>query len=197
MSLFKYFFCLLYFGLIWTDIFQSEHKIQLVSLRGGYIEVKGSTNINTFSCGINNYLGNDTLKFTNTGTSIKGSGLLKCDVIAFNCKMKPMTADLLKTLNESKYPHFYIKIYKLSKMPNFRNNEVIPGSAQITLSGVSVNYDMNFRFSINPNGTIMISGKKQINFSDFRMIPPSKVGGMIKTNQQLDVEFKILFIKSN
>ena len=82
-------------------------------------------------------------------------------------------------------------------MPNFRNNEVIPGSAQITLSGVSVNYDMNFRFSINPNGTIMISGKKQVNFSDFRMIPPSKVGGMIKTNQQLDVEFKILFIKSN
>ena len=124
-------------------------------------------------------------------------GDLVVDVNGFDCKMKAMTADLLKTLKESRYPHFYIRIRQLDRMPSFQRSESIAGNALITLAGATAGYDMNFNFTKNPNGTFILSGKRKVKFSDFKIIPPSKVGGMIKTNQELEVQFKVLFFKLN
>jgi hypothetical protein len=38
---------------------------------------------------------------------------------------------------------------------------------------------------------INLVGTRKVNFSDFNLVPPRKIGGMIQTNNELDVEFNL------
>ncbi len=157
---------------------------------GCSLKVDGSTNINTFSCQISDYGKPDTIIATSTAAQqVQLNGNIKLDIQHFDCGNPIMTADLRKTLKSEKFPQLMIYFANLTKYPESKQN--IKGTVVIVLAGVSKRFDVDYKVSSADNNFINFTGYRKINFSDFNLTPPRKLGGMIKTNNELSVVFNL------
>ena len=162
---------------------------------GCTLSVSGSTNINSFVCEVTQSAAADTINhysFDHVKKYIPLSGMLYIDVTGFNCHNPMMTSDLRKTLKYKEYPKLIINFISLQKLPDLKNNkEQITGLVDIELSGVKKRFNIEYEFQFSKANEIQVIGMKQILFSDFNLTPPRKLGGMIKTNNELNITFNI------
>lgn len=158
------------------------------------LKVNGSTNINKFSCIIPEYTQPDTLVFykRNKNELMKITGSMALEVQKFDCKNTMMTSDLRKTLKAKVYPKIIIRFLNLSGYPDPSMKErAISGAVTIELAGIVKRFEVDYKYSMKEDGLLQLIGTKQVNFSDFNIEPPRKLGGMIKTNNELNVEFML------
>ena len=169
----------------------SNSKIKWLILKGGTLRVNGSTNINTFSCIVSDYTPIDTLYCTiNKDASVLMNGKISLDIFGFDCHNPMMTLDLRKTLKAKDFPTMKINFLSLNKFPELKPTpEIIKGWVFIELSGVTKKYEVSYKFSMDNLKVIHLIGDRSVNFSDFNITPPRKLGGIIKANDRLDVEF--------
>lgn len=168
--------------------------IRWVITKGCSLKVGGSTNVNKFNCIIADYSRPDTLTFSkgNLAGSAKMVGSIKLDVQNFDCHHPVMTRDLRKTLKSNDFPKLIIRFVSLSGYPRFNDHaNAITGVVTIELAGVTRRFDVNYRFQSHGSKSLNLIGSRQVNFSDFDIIPPRKIGGMIQTNDALKVEFNL------
>lgn len=112
------------------------------------------------------------------------------DVQSFDCHNPMMTKDLRKTLKQKEFPKIRISFINLSKYPGASGeSEQIKGAVYITLAGIKKRFDINYRVVLTGTTVLTLIGSQTINFSDFNITPPRKLGGMIKTNDMLSAEF--------
>ena len=187
---------LLAFILVTSFAFFNTIKVEKwVIVNGCTLSVGGSTNINKFVCEVVQSAAADTINHYSYDASKKYYplvGQLFIDVTGFNCHNPMMTSDLRKTLKYKEYPKLKINFISLQKLPDPRNKkEKITGLVDIELSGVKKRFEIDYEFRGTPLNEIQVVGTKQILFSDFNLIPPRKLGGMIKTNNELFITFDI------
>lgn len=162
--------------------------------KGGFLRVNGSTNVSTFSCIVPEYVDPDTITCINKDLPILMSGNISLNIFGFDCHNTLMTADLRKTLRAKEFPKMKIHFLSLNKFPELRSTEeTITGWVNIELSGVTKKFDVKFRFYTDDQKIIHLIGIRSINFSDFNLTPPRKLGGIIQTKDKLDVEFGLNF----
>ena len=168
-------------------------KIKWLILKGGTLRVNGSTNINTFSCLVADNAPIDTLTGTlNRDGTVGMNGKINLDIFGFDCHNPMMTLDLRKTLKAKEYPTMHINFLSLNKMPELKYvPEPIKGWVNIELSGVTKRYEVSYRFSMDNAKVIHLIGDRSVNFSDFNITPPRKLGGIIRANDKLEVEFSL------
>jgi hypothetical protein len=119
-------------------------------------------------------------------------------VRVFDCHNPIMTKDLRKTLKADRFPSLTIRFISLDKYPNLLEKEnLINGAVAISLAGVTKRFNLQYRCLPSGANTIKLIGSKQLNFSDFNIVPPRKLGGMIKTNDELKVEFILKMAQLN
>jgi hypothetical protein len=165
--------------------------VKWVVLKGGMLRVNGTTNVNKFSCVVKDYANPDTLVFYQNKTM---SGSVSLPVLSFDCMSGPMTDGLRKALNAKEFPRLNISFLSLSKYPSLQSTEeMISGVVNIELAGNTRKVAVNYRIFMDNQHVIHLIGKQTIRFSEFGLTPPRKLGGMIKTDDQLDVEFYINF----
>jgi len=156
------------------------------------LTVNGSTNVNKFSCVIPAYDKLDTLNVSRNGKGITLSGNIGLSVQSFDCHNTMMTRDLRKTLNEKQYPQLYIQFLSLNGVAELNaKTQFITGVVNIKIAGATKQFEINYQISTDAEKTIHLLGTKDINFSDFNLVPPRKLGGMIKTNNLLTVTFHL------
>ena len=167
--------------------------IKWVINKGSSLKVDGSTNINNFSCEIINYSQPDTITAARSNNQqINLSGNIKLDVNNFNCHNPVMTADLRKTLKVKLYPKVMIYFISMSRYPDaVTRHDVTKGSVVIVLAGVSRRFDVDYKVAAADKNSITLVGSRKVNFSDFEITPPRKLGGMIQTNNELSVVFTL------
>ena len=189
---------LLFFLLVVFSAFNIQvskpYLVKWVISNGCSLKVGGSTNINKFSCVIKNYSRPDTLTFYRKDASdqLNMYGALKLDVANFDCLNPVMTSDLRKTLKAKEYPKLVVRFLSLSKYPDDNKKEnTLKGRVSIELAGVTKQFNVDYRVVTNKNNSLNVVGTRQINFSDFNIVPPRKIGGMIQTNNELNVEFNL------
>jgi len=154
--------------------------------------VNGSTNVNKFACEIPAYDQSDTLTVSKNGRAAVLSGCVGLNIASFDCHNTMMTRDLRKTLKQKEYPRLYIQFLSLSEISDVTaKTQTITGLVNIELAGVTKRLEINYQISADPAKVIHLLGTKDINFSDFNLIPPRKLGGMIRTNDQLTVTFHL------
>lgn len=164
--------------------------------RESKLMINGKTNVNTFQCSIPNYIGTDTLILQEGGKSkkatfIKGSVSLQASL--FDCGMAVMTHDLKSTIKVKEYPHIVINFKSFERLPKYNVKEdKFKGVMTISLAGVVKQFDVNCVIEPKSNGLIYLSGGRQFLFSDFNLEPPQKMMGMIKTSEELNVNFDLV-----
>jgi len=158
------------------------------------LSVNGSTNINNFACEIPNYDRTDTLTITKRkgAKDITLTGNISLNVKTFDCHNPMMTSDLRKTLNVKQYPALNINFLSLNDFPEMTaRSQVLTGLVDIELAGTRKRFEINYQVSVDAQHTIHLLGTRDVNFSDFNLIPPKKLGGLIKTNDKLSVSFHL------
>ncbi|PRY49185.1 hypothetical protein B0I27_11270 [Arcticibacter pallidicorallinus] len=166
-----------------------------VVMNGGSLRVKGTTNINTFNCDISGYSTPDTILLYR-GQMQEGllplRGRIGLNVKLFDCHHAVMTADLRKTLKAKEFPQLKIIFISLEKFPNLSSRESkIKGTVDIELAGKVKRFLVDYTFKLDNQRNIQLLGERDVNFSDFGLTPPRKLGGMIQTDNKLSVEFKL------
>jgi len=158
------------------------------------LSVNGSTNINKFSCVIPAYNQIDTLTLrkNRNDTDVLLSGTIALSISSFDCHNSGMTKQLRKTLNEKQFPLLHIRFLSLNKIPVLTTKaEPITGFVEIEIAGISKRVEVQYQITQDDQRNIHLLGFHKINFSDFNLEPPQKLGGMIKTKDQLGVDFQL------
>jgi hypothetical protein len=160
------------------------------------LNVSGSSNVNSYNCGIQGYYRPDTIYCYNgnVNSAVQLSGCLNVDVLSFNCHNSVMTKDLRKTLKAKQYPYLSITFLTLDKLPDTQKDRVINGSIMIDLAGTRKIYRLPFVFSKQKGEGFQMIGKKTFNFSEFKLEAPVKLGGMIKVKDEFNVEFRLMIL---
>jgi hypothetical protein len=156
--------------------------------------VNGSTNVNTFACDIPSYDQTDTLSVTKNknNNSVALSGNIALKVQNFDCHNPIMTHDLRATLKEKQFPKLRITFLSLSELPELSNKQQqVTGFVNIELVGISKRVEVNYQVSVNAQKEVLMIGMRDINFSDFNLVPPRKLGGLIRTSDKLSVNFHL------
>ncbi len=173
---------------------KQEREVRWILTGYSSVKVNGSTNINKFSCSIPTYSRTDTLsiKQAEPGSRVlKMSGTMRLRIDAFDCHQAMMTADLRKTLKYKEFPELLIRFISMDSYPGYRNEGTVNGQVAIELAGKAKRFDVAYKYLPSANGNLVLTGRKQVRFSDFEIIAPRKLGGMIKTDDVLDVEFTV------
>jgi hypothetical protein len=154
--------------------------------------VNGSTNINKFACDIPEYGHTDTLTLKSHDQGITLSGDVALKVRSFDCHNTMMTKDLRKTLKEPQFPVLHIRFLSLSILPDPSvQPQSLAGMVDIELAGVTKRCEISYQLSTDDQKVIHLTGTRGVNFSDFGLRPPTKLGGMIRTKDELVVTFQL------
>ena len=163
------------------------------------LQVVGKTNVNSFTCAIDSYNGEDTLVYETSVSyenGIKVRGNLVIEVDEFDCKHRVMTRDLQKTLKSDMYPHMHIKFKSFTKgLDHATHQDQVTGIVEIELAGRVKTYEVMYQIVNIGNNQLILIGYRPVLFSDFGLKPPSKLGGIIKVVNELEVEFRMQLAK--
>jgi len=170
----------------------SETKKWMIN-ENSTLTVNGSTNINTFACDVPAYGQVDTLTIKpKADKSIILSGKIDLKIQSFDCHNSIMTHDLQNTLKAKQFPCLHISFLSLSELPELTARpKSITGLVRIELAGVLKQFEINYQVSADAQKTIHLVGTRDLNFSDFNLVPPRKLGGIIHTNDKLNVVFHL------
>ncbi len=187
---------LLYIGmiLILSGFHPPDNKASWVVVHGSSLTVNGSTNVNSYRCDIFNYNLPDTISLIygiQKGLTVIMNGKLNLEIAAFDCHNKMMTSDLRKTLKSKQFPILSVKFISINSFPDFKNPKKIIGVVEIGLAGITKRFEINYLFSGDEKMLLHLKGNQEIHFSDFKLVPPSKLGGVIKAKDELLVEFML------
>jgi hypothetical protein len=158
------------------------------------LSVNGSTNINNFACDIPSYDRIDTLDILKRKglKDITLTGNVSLNVKSFDCHNPIMTSDLRKTLNAKQYPALNISFLSLNEFPEITSKQqMLTGMVDIELAGTRKRFEVNYMVSVDAQKMIHLLGTRDVNFSDFKLVPPKKLGGLIRTNDKLSVNFHL------
>lgn len=157
------------------------------------LTIHGSTNINSFSCKMDCYVGGDTLRYVKNSRTYElqptNNGMV-IPIFNFECNTRQISNDFRKTLKAETYPQLNINFRTLQD-PSLKNNSCINGIVDITLAGVTKQYTIQFTV-INNKGVTQLTGLHPVTFSDFNLEAPEKLSGLIKVKEVLNVEFNLV-----
>lgn len=161
------------------------------------LRIQGSTNINKFCCHVNQYDRPDTLTLCRADekacpAAMPLKGELCIDIENFDCSSRPMTKEFKKILQSSRYPRLRIVFLDIEKMPAFgQTTECLKGNVAVELAGVYKKFSIDYTVSGRGEGAFDLVGERTFSFSDFCLVPPVKMGGLVRVNDQLHVVFKL------
>ncbi|MGA9211243.1 hypothetical protein [Kaistella sp.] len=142
------------------------------------LEINGWTNINTFKCS-NPKFKNSSSVYSFTGNQLPNISVAVED---FDCRNKMMTSDFRKVLQSDKYPFLNIRFLEFKKA----NSNKFEAVVEVKMMTVARKY--NIEFSLYNNSLV---GNKRLKFSEFKIIPPKKMGGMVYVKDELDLVFSL------
>lgn len=161
------------------------------------LRIVGSSNVNSFGCDINGYYQPDTILCSEENpvsklVTLKGE--LEIDILKFDCHNKMLTGDLRKTLRANEYPKFVIRFLSLERTPVINcSKDFLRGWVEIELAGITKRFEVNYSFiKTEEQSAIHLNGNRSFSFTDFKLSPPKKIGGIIKVKNKFNVDFNLL-----
>lgn len=186
---------------------RSMGKVTHPSARGKWVVeqqssliIAGRTNINHFACGVPRYTQPDTICFLPEGSRGNVPGIPLCGTVRlniddFDCHNRTMTGDFKSIVLAKRFPQLKISFVNLEQMPATGSyTQSIKGWVEIELAGTCRLFEISYQALRSDSSTMVLNGARTLAFRDFALDPPSKMGGLVKVCDTLDVHFT-LFLK--
>lgn len=158
------------------------------------VTVFGSTNVNQFRFKYTEQLEIkkpvDVLR-SNRELRLKG-GDIPLKIKAFDSGNSIMNSDFRKMMKEEENP--YIQVELAALIPEWdEHGSWTKGKAEVMVEMNQVLKKFVFDCLIEDPGSLLIQGKQKILLQDFGLEPPTRLMGMIKVNEWVDLDFKLRF----
>jgi len=134
------------------------------------------------------YSKNDAIKklcFTNS--------CLIIDIRRFDCHNKYITEDFRNALKAEETPNLKILFLTIDQFSNSCNNQVVKGIVDVELAHAVKRAEINYTIKTLPGNRIQMNGSHVFYFSDFNLKAPKKLAGLIRTKDQIKVNFQLFF----
>jgi len=151
----------------------SQQKTNFFILDQKKIIVTGFTSLGTFHCHC--VLKNKDTLFLNE----QKTHFYTVAVKAFNCGNFLLNKDFQKTLNEKNYPFVFIHLGNFKQKQNSYTYTL-----NVNLAGKQKTFP-NLVFSRNSG---QLDSNIELNFSDFNLKPPNKLGNTIKVKDKINLQ---------
>lgn len=164
--------------------------------RNSSLNIQGETNINSFQCDVTEYLKPDTLVYTKNDATKKLSFSNSClciDIKRFDCHNKYITEDFRSALKADENPSLKIVFLTVDQFSNASNDEIVKGTVDIQLAHVTKRAEIEYTIKTLPGNRIQMNGSHVFSFSDFKLKAPKKLAGLIKTRDEIKVNFQLFF----
>jgi len=161
--------------------------------RNSSLSIEGRSNVSSFRCDVTEYLQQDTILFVRTDLQqpvLTAHGGLTINVNRFDCHQKYINSDLRKTLKANECPWLKIDLLSIGNFSTGSKN--VRGAVAITLAGVTKKLDVAYVVQNANDGTVQLYGMRQVLFSDFGLVPPRKLAGLIKVEEEINVRFVLV-----
>lgn len=154
--------------------------------------IRGSSNINNFLCRTDCYQVQDTLQFVceHGGEMLFSQKALQIPLISFDCGNELITRDFRDALDANRYPLLSIRFMSLDQQIMTVRSGSVSGLVEIALAGKTRTYPVLYTISGKGN-TLTLAGARTVCFSDFNLQPPRKMMGLIRVQDEVDVEFQL------
>lgn len=158
------------------------------------LSIKGKSNVNEFSCQAEHDLQQDSLNYFYqvSGDTVTVNGvLLALEIDQFDCGKRAINRDFRSTLKFKEYP--FIEII-LNELVLADPSDIIPEEALVTIriAGVERKYTVPLQSFSSSEDHFVVGGNKILHMTDFGLTPPSPMLGLIKVDDELDIEFDLV-----
>jgi hypothetical protein len=117
---------------------------------------------------------------------------LSVEIRRFDCHHKYITSDFRKMLKADVYPCLVIRFLSLDEI---RSGMVVKGQVLVELAGKKKVMDVSYSCIQSTPDQFRLRGVRVMKFSDFALEPPRKIGGLIRINEEIKVNFNLNFRK--
>jgi hypothetical protein len=174
---------------------QQTQQVNSVILDDSKLTINGTSNVNDFECIYDEEFEEDTLSHTinidEAIAEVEGEQLVLV-VDSFDCGKRGINRDFRNTLKSDVYPTIELDLKKVIRVPG----EPISAEVDITLAGVTKSYLVEFgEVKFYEEGFVEVLGTQPVQMSDFGIEPPRALFGLIKVNDELDINFTLRIIQ--
>ncbi len=154
------------------------------------VVIAGTTNINSFDC---SYVLEDKTRPLHVvyeerdGKFFFSQAQLRLQNSSFDCGGRAINKDFLELLKTERHPQVLLELI-YAEVPD-KPSDFIRAGLRITLAGVTREFETELLCDLNPD--LCIYGNFKMNLSDFDLEPPSKALGIIKVDDQIEVQLNI------
>ncbi len=158
----------------------------------GKVQIQGRSNVGGFSLALDLDEKNDFICHNGDEEIAFFSRDLQLQLSDFQSRNQHMKDDFLELLKASKYPYIYITFIVDPLVSGDQISKSL--TAIITIAGISRMYRIDCR-NLDLNGSeLHIDGEKKLSIRDFNLVPPSKLKGMVRVDEVVDIQFSITFM---
>ncbi|QCR21480.1 hypothetical protein [Pontibacter sp. SGAir0037] len=156
-------------------------KEEALVVREKRITVQASTTLGSISCQYKAESRLDTL-LINKPLSAKEKLCLRIPVKEFGCGNLLLNKDFQRTLNTQQYPTVYVEVLELQQL-----RKGYAGTLRLQLAGKSKLLQQVHFYRAEEANKEVLRADLCLNFSDFDLHTPRKLGGMVKVEEELNV----------
>jgi len=180
-----------------TQFTTGQTLVSAELLKNSSLTISGSTNIvpfKLFQNGDKLSRGKLTVATTQSQNKITLSQNQLSVVVKNFASNNPMALrDFLKLLKSDTYPTLQVQLNYLDLQPLSEKVESYSGNAlvSITITGITRHYSIPI--SLNSSGDLYtVNGIKKLSIRDFGLTPQTKMFGMIKVSEWIDIDFHMI-----
>lgn len=163
--------------------------------------LEGTTNVNTFTCNCTCVQSFPRLQFEmevreESRNAVFDDAQLQISTKALDCGNRNMNKDLYETLKAGQYPSIGISILEANLSSGDNLAEAAEWSdltarARLTVAGVSRTALLKVKARKTGPGAYRFLSQYTIKMTDFNIEPPTAMLGLIKVNNQIEINFDL------
>jgi len=178
-----------------AQINTNSARVRWVVQKTSSLQITGKTNVGPFGCAVKSYYKTDTITYNEHSGYRKEmplTGTLQVAIKDFNCHNNGLTNDLRKTLKSVNHPYLTIALLSLERAPILDDKtDTLNGWIDVSLAGVTKR--VQIAYTLQKDKTVIrLNGAQKFCFAQFNLVPPQKLGGMIKVKNDFLVDFNLV-----
>lgn len=182
-------------------LFSQEPKVitEVYVIENSTVKLIGNSNVTGYSCNLFDLSNNDNvpIKSVRKGTLIEmEDAVIHLKANSFRCDNKTMTKDFLKALKSETYPNIKIEFLSFhlnSLVADNPKQTNVKATLLITIAGVERTFPIYLEQIHFKMDEFTIKGRKKVTMTDFEVIPPTALLGMVRVEDEIELEFDITF----
>lgn len=180
----KKFIYILFFLTLFS--FTVNEKTKVIITEKSEITIKGKSNVNHFQCEYNQNLIHSEIvvsHFTKNNKTILNNAVIEIKSEGFDCAHKMISRDLKAVLKSHEYPNITVVINEV-----IETKSNLSAKVSVSIAGVEKKFLFPITFNTKENN---VKGELKINISDFKLKAPKKVLGLIKLDEEVNINFNL------